>query len=178
MANSDLMDYFKFDDSDLAANRLGSLSARQRAVLDKDSGWIKRWSGITGGAFLLLALALLAWGTRDVLVAQSPDLSYWVWVAVAGFLAYWFLRRWRSTIYDMSIKKIEGPIAIRSSRTSQGGAISYELHVGSEEFEDFYVDEVLKDCMSNGDIYDVYYVRNSSGMNFIQSVELVSKKDA
>ncbi len=78
MANSDLMDYFKFDDSDLAANRLGSLSSRQRAVLEKDSGWIKRWSGITGGAFLLLALALLAWGTRNVFVAQSPDLSYWV----------------------------------------------------------------------------------------------------
>ncbi len=173
MADQRLMDYFRFEESDLAENRQGRLSAKQRAEVEKDSGWIKRWSGITGAAFLLLTVGLLAWGVRDQLLAQAPELSYWVWVVVAGFLAYWFVSRWRSTIYDMTIKKIEGPIAIRSERSSAGGTIYYELHVGKEQFD---VDEVLKDCMSNGDVYDVYYVKNSSGMNFIQSAELVSKE--
>ncbi len=173
MAEQQLMEYFKFDEADLAANRQGRLSPGQRQRLERDTGSMRRWSGVTGGVLALIALSLAAWTVQGYLTKHQFALDSVLWMVVAALAAYFFLGRWRSAGYDCSVQKAEGPISFRSERTSQGGTIYYELRVAGQEFD---VDGEVQDAMAKGDVYAVYYVKNSSGNLFVMSVDSVSKK--
>ncbi len=172
MAERQLMEYFGFDEADLAANRQGQLSPGQWQSLERDQGSMRRWSGVLGGVLTLIVLGLAAWIIRAYLATHELAFDSVLWMIIAALTAYYFLRRWRSAGYDYAVQKAEGPVSFRSERTSQGGTVYHALHVGGQEFD---VDAELEDAMAKGDVYAVYYVKNSSNNLFVMSVDLISK---
>jgi hypothetical protein len=188
MADDQLMQYFKFNETDLVANRNGFLSEAQAKKLNsRQTGAIQEKRLAVMIAFPL-GLLLLGWmgflifkdlrpngvfGTNDVVTILLQG-SCGALLLLAS--AYIFkLSRIRQKYL---LKKVEGPInIIKGSHILDGHSyVDYELHIGGEKFK---VVSDLGDRMMQGDTYAVYCsVGSVSALREILSVELISKANS
>lgn len=182
MHDQRLMDYFKFDESDLEANRAGDFSDAQKDKIRTDQAGAYNRTIWTFAWAVPLAVGLLGWmalllfqghvnGSNGGLVV---NLGIWGFIALLVAL---FALRGVLTKHRFRLAKVQGPIKIvrevvhgRHRHTS----VYHELHVGGEEFS---VDESLADVMQQGDEYTVYYDLDNDSTGSILSVELISKSN-
>ena len=188
MQDQKLMDYFKFDEDDLAANRLGSFTDKQKARLAREGKSDRTKHYIGAGCLLIVTIFLVLVAVALAFFARPP-LKGWdkIWIAVFGFLALWpfffMISNLQSAFakFQVKLQKVEGPVnIIKAERTSTDTDLdgmshtshyfAYELHIRGEEFD---VDEDLADVMMQGDTYAIYYSEGSEGD--ILSAELISK---
>jgi hypothetical protein len=163
MENQKLRQYFKFDESDLQANRNGKISAAQQSRIKSDFGWGRI-------LVLVLGLAVLA-GTSmplisDMRSSQTTTPTMWVFAAASLLIGLgidgWLLRRVMIK-EEYKLGKVEGRVNIVT--TGGNHTTYYELHVGGQEFD---VDEGITDVMDQGDACILYYIKE---YNDILSVE-------
>ena len=176
MAENQLMKYFGFDETDLAANQRGELSQKQRSKLEGEVRSSKLWFAVLGGALLLAAIGLAAKIFQGVAAAAPLELGQIIPTLAAGVLSFFFLRKTFETVYDYKAKKVEGMVKIQADKAStRDGEIPYELRV---EDKIFNVSGEIKGLMPKGNRYAIYYIEDlhSSANNSILSVEWITQK--
>lgn len=178
MTNIELMKYFDFDESDLSANRNGSLSPKQNARLLKSDQSSRKLFLIIGliSAALVFLPSIILW-----LVGKLFSVGWYslIWIIPCGFLAFFLLRAGlKSTTY--TLKSVEGEIEItKGGSYNEPSEIYYELQVGDKKFG---ISERLASRMKkeNGSVYTVYYYWGSDTVetdlmdSYIMSLERVS----
>lgn len=187
MTDQKLMDYFKFDEADLQANRSGQFTEAQKKYLSTESKYDKGANLIAGIFLLLVALAGLAFGVATVItnpnVATRLQFGLTCGCGLPLIFVVLSLRPFSRAFakFQVQLQKAEGPISIvkaerTSTSTRSDGTSStshyfvYELHVDTASFD---VTPELADIMMQGDVYALYYSQGSERV--ILSVELVSK---
>ncbi len=188
MDDQKLKDIFKFDESDLQANRNGYLSEKQKNNILKRRTDFKN-NGIKYAlVVIVIGLGIIAIDWAISAVRNAPHLDSGAFIAAGicfllGFLMLLLTLTSESGNTDISkdaVKKAEGPInIIKAERTRTSGGkestsstehyFAYELHIGDKEFD---VDESLANVMMQKDEYAVYY-DDFNGK--ILSAEFVSK---
>jgi hypothetical protein len=185
MADDQLMQYFKFNESDLYANRNGYLSEAQTKKLNsRQTGAIQEKRLAVMIAFPL-GLVLLGWMGFSIFKDLRPGgvfgtndvVSILLQGSCGGLLllASAYIFKISRIKQKYLLKKVEGPInIIKGSHVLDGHSyIDYELHVGGEKFK---VVSDLGDRMIQGDTYAIYYsVGSVSNLREILSVEFISK---
>ena len=169
MANSELMHYFDFDNTDLEANRNGQLSQRQRLGLERQRNQFKAATRVVGiviaiGSLLILAV-IIALGLLD----HSPFLEIVIpllFVAPLGFAA--FLISGRFNVAPFAVKRLEGPVHLGVSNQPGRRGVRYRRFALQVDGHAFAVDPELSKVIQNGDRYRVYY---ASDWEDILSVE-------
>ena len=201
MAASTLQELWGFDDTDLASNRQGKLSEKQRTFLTSEHKTQSRVFLGVGGLILVLFcfLPVLMFGVRGVLpLLISGDLASLMeplssfgsgsvgpgFVAVfalpiGAVLGIYLLRANRKA--EIGVKRAEGPArytwGTKRVRTPTQSVRKYEdvrvlhLNLGDKKFE---VKEALQDRIREGETWTVYYT--SDPFNFL-SAEVVSKTE-
>ena len=190
----DLAAYWEFSETDLAANRNGQLTEKQKTFLSGEHKTQKNVFLGVGGAVILLFICvpLLVLGTRLVLPAiLSGDSSITdllpaglgvgvmisVIVIVLAVVAIYVLRAGKKA--DIEVKQARGIAAYswgtKRVRTPGNRTRSYEdvrvLHLSMEDRR-FEVKEELKQIIREGEEWKVYYT--SYPFRFL-SGEMVSK---
>jgi len=168
-----LMDYFKFDEADLQANRNGQFSTKQAAALSEDGKEDKKYAligGITGLVVVVFGIGAIVAGLLfpKLLIGAfiGPFVVFFFGIlAVKGF-------RGAFTKFQIKLQKAEGLVNIVKERrmVDDRHYYVYEMHIGDETFE---VDSDLASIMLQGDVYAVYSVEGSE--DEILSAELISK---
>ena len=181
MTAKELMKYFEFGESDLNANRNGSLSPKQNAQLlqrDKSARKLFLIIGLVS-AILVLLPTLILW-----LIDKLNSVGWYslLWIIPGELLAFFFIRAGlKSTTY--TLRKAEGEIEITKGGSYNDPAeIYYELHVGGKQFG---ISPELASRMKkeNGEIYAVYYYWGSDTVetdlmdSYIMSLEKLSRGD-
>lgn len=184
MTKMELMEFWKFDDTDLSANRLGQLTEKQKTYL---TGEHKSQSRVFFGVGAVVAIAfcclpILLIGSRVILpMALRGDLAdiqemipfaatggigivavVSVLVPLAAILAIYFARGSKKA--NISVKSIEGTVkyiwGTKRVRTPGSSVRSYEdvrvlhLTLGDKKFE---VKEQLQELIREGENWVVYY---------------------
>ena len=177
MRDQVLEDYFKFDESDLAANRTGKFSEKQKQKLEEELN-----KSISNGmriAIISIVLAVIFLALSVLLAVLSISITpLWGWIIGTGILmlicgAIGILALRRASIrkkisknLSEDITKVEGPISIEHARSSE----DCFLYIGKEEFD---ITEKITTHMKDGDTYAIYY---EIGDRTILSVELISPR--
>ncbi len=190
MSDLQLRDFFEFDEGDLAANRAGKLSAKQKAALEEsEKGADKIFIG-AGVLFITVGLIITYVIIRDVvakslpgIVLNSSDILTLILgsslpLGLFGFFAYGAIKLGTSKL-DNSVQNVEGKVNFvkvekRINNPSNSShpyrtEEQYELRVGKIAFEN--VDEELLNIIEEGDIYAFYYTKDTKE---ILSCEFVS----
>jgi hypothetical protein len=185
MDNVDLLqNYFHFDDSDLFANQTGYLTPRQQSRLVDDDKFEKRLFLIIG--LILLFVAILPGIIIGISLILCISNNCWpvsaryffsgmvvIWTPIWGYFGIRIIRSAFSNRKPFSLQKVEGPINIvRTESTNpqtHQTVEDHELHIGNEEFE---CDSELANIMMQGDIYTIYYIKESKK---IMSAEMSAK---
>lgn len=184
MSEMELRDFFKFDEADLSANRLGRLSERQLATIQKDSRKAKRY-GIGIGMGLILLAAAISYGIYNQVGQGGTTLSdviggiitVVIIFGVFALISFWvaFMK------LDLTLASAEGKVDFvkveKTERTKSATGSThtrtvqvYELRVGGVNFHN--VPEKLLNLMEEGDFYAVYFLKVS---DHILSLERISK---
>lgn len=155
MRDQTLMDYFNFDESDLQANRSGSLSQKQIARLVQSDKPARRVFLIIGlvSAILVVLPTLILW-----LMGRLNSVGWYslLWMIPSSLLGFVFVRAGLKSV-SYTLQKVEGEIEIiRGGSCHDPAGIYYELHIGDKRFG---IGEKLASCMKkeNGEIYMVFY---------------------
>lgn len=193
MEDQALRDYFKFDEADLAANRNGSLTEKQKIRLVKERKSSKRYClgvGIGWGliciaiasifpiTYIPMGLASLQKHNIGAATGSFIAAAVWalVWVGVGLALIVMGIKSGTEDRSKVLLKKATGPInLVAIERTGEHGFSStdHELHMGKLEFD---VDEAVAGFMMQGDLYAIYYVEDTDGSEQeIMSLEHLSK---
>ena len=163
-----LMDYFKFDQADLEANRAGQFSEKQRARIFKEDTSDRSGSRIFGG--VLLFIGAIGFCGALFAIINDPDwgfrigfgLSFGVlWPLIWGGLG-WMIMMNSFSKHEFILASVQGPANIvRGERTGSDHTthIYHELHIGGQEFN---VEANLADVMMQGNQYILYYIKDSS----------------
>ncbi len=191
MSDQQLMNYFKFDESDLQANRNGQFTEKQRTHMIKDS----KSNGILDnlGAYIFIFIALIGVAVALVSVLTGIQSSNFlpmlpfvlgfgcIWPLVWGSFGVRGLLASNSSKYQFSLARVQGYANIESRQTygSNGNPdiIVYTLHIGGKNFK---VDKSLTEVMMQGAEYIVYYYIKDNltaliSTKNILSAELISK---
>jgi hypothetical protein len=182
-----LFGYFKFKESDLAANRLGVFSDKQKRELRVDKKDSKRSSILVGLLFigiglvilfLLIGLPLLQGARLDWVEVSNLLSSILVPVAFLGIGIYSLYGGLKTStdILEHSIGSVTGPVRIVEAeratyRSPYRRRILYELRIGAKEFNAY---PELPDAMTQGHVYTIYF---DNADDEILSVEWVSKSE-
>jgi hypothetical protein len=182
MQDQKLKDYFKFDETDLQANRSGQFTEKQMAFLRDDNKYDRLFGLIGGIIMLMIAAGGIYFSLNGFIQAhdtQSKLMAVLLAVACLAICVVFGLRGFRAAFSKFQVKlmKAEGPVNIvkeqRSSTRSDGTTsytTVYEMHVGAGTFQ---VNSGLAGIMLQGDVYALYYTQGSE--NEILSAELISK---
>jgi hypothetical protein len=182
MQDQKLMEYFKFDEADVEANRNGQFTDKQKAVLieeNKNDNILR----VIGGIVLLVIIAVVIYVCVSVFF-QSTNMTgkfdtVFIGLIVVLMLGLFAVRTFRHAFakFQVKLQRVEGPVNIvkeeRSSTRTDGTTSHYyvyEMHVGDGTFQ---VNSDLAGIMMQGDTYAVYYTQGSE--NDILSAELISK---
>lgn len=192
MSDHELSKYFEFDVSDLSANRVGKLSAKQKSKLENaEEGANKIFIG-AGIVFILIGVGMSFAFTRETILKlfSGGNLTLDDLLAMVlggglplltwGFFGFGSFKLARSK-FDNSVQTIKGKVNFvkvekQESYSSTSGTTSYrtvqqyELRVGKVNFED--VDEELLNIIEEGDTYTFYYTKDTKD---ILSCEFVAK---
>ena len=181
-----LRKYFDFDEADLFANRNDALTPKQQTRLAEEE---KLWGKISLiGGLILLSVAILPSIMIGLAVAPciSNMCSEWpsslrlflismvlIWMPIWGYYGIRVTRNALSTHNSSLLQKVEGSINIVKVESyninTHAQKEDYELHVGGEEFD---CDSELADIMMQGDIYAIYYIKDTKE---IMSAEMLAK---
>ena len=152
MDDQALRDYFAFDEVDLAANRKGEFSEKQKQKIaqeyqDNTNAGLKTGLPTAVLAFILLLVNILFFKKLG-----SDAIATIVFMLVCGGLGFAGLRSaYKTRKIDFSkfgIEKVSGPVRIEFG--NDGDCFVY---IGNERFE---VDEELAGSMKQGAIYTFY----------------------
>ncbi len=153
-----LMDALDFEAADLAANRAGELSPRQRLRLTNRRR-LQGWLLMLGVTMTLIALVLV------LRVRLGGALVFWV----AGSVTLWALGfgpaqtlfRWLG--YDRDVK--QGVVRAAEGRLSlsvrQGRRASQTLTIGGQSWELSPLQRVIIQAFEHGAAYRLYYAAGS-----------------
>ena len=163
MDDQDLKKYFNFDEADLYANRNGTFTQKQTQRLAQDRKSGVKFIRIVGWALLFVAALpiVILWLVGAFTVMGWMSLLWGVWPLIWGFLAF---KAFRSSFVTptSTLATAEGPINIvkddRYNASTKRYHEEHELHIGGGEFD---VDAELADIMMQGDIYAVYYIKET-----------------
>jgi hypothetical protein len=169
--DAELGKYFDFDEADLNANRLGSLTPRQQARDKKDTRSTKRVLRIAGFGFLAFAIF-----PAIVLLLEKSAWRLWLiwslWLVTWIFLAIILLRMsWVDTTVD-TLKTVEGRVKPIQEEKEDGHGHKFSNYywiIGGIKFDAADADKV--ELLEQGATYRVYYLDLSKQ---ILSVERVS----
>ena len=179
MQKKNLMDYFNFDEGDLNANRNGSLTERQktRLIAELKSAQLKKtlWAYFL---FLMAAVGL----ALGIGIWFMPDISLWariimtiaIFIMWSAWLAVLGMSLLPSASYlELELAKETGRVNIVKvqsyNNTSHTTNTRYDLYIGEDRR--FVMDSRIGNVLVQGDVYTVYYVKNSRK---IVSAEFVS----
>lgn len=158
---------FKFEVTDLAANRRGELTARQEQQLHdfRESMLRNHWQS---GLFITV---LLAAGTGIAFLAGNRELAtlgLWVTPMLAAVFALSWLTTRFSTRHLLigAIRVAEGAVELTTGRTRT--ATLYGVKLGQKQF---FVSKAQYEAFQQGQTYRLYYVDGVP--YFILSVELL-----
>jgi hypothetical protein len=167
MSNPQLMDYFKFDQTDLEANRNGRFTEKQRQRLVQEDKSNRTWSRV-GGLGLLLIAAIGFFGAVFAVIMDDDwgfrigfGLGFGcIWPLIWGGLGYALISS-SFAKHQFVLARVQGRVNI--IRTESHGSdhtthINYELHIGGQEFN---VQSSLADVLMQGDEYILYYIADS-----------------
>jgi hypothetical protein len=192
MSDRELQQFFKFDESDLHANRMGRFSAKQeKRIQEIDKSTSKTFRNIGIGLILLnllivTGMILNAMGSGfSFSTASRQDIVQLIVAAaiptvIIGFFV-WVMFWLASSKLDYSFQTVEGDVNFvkverRESYKTASGSTSYrtvqkyELRVGRVKFED--VNEELLNLIKEGDVYAFYYTKDTKD---ILSCEFIRK---
>ncbi len=167
MSDQALEKYFGFDEADLAANRSGSLTEKQKMKLVQDNKSSKRFGlgcGIVSALFLFaiasifpivfIPQGLASLHEHDIGGATGSFIAAAVWALVWGGIGIvaivWGIQSGTKDRSKVLLKKAAGPInLVGIERTGEHGHtyIDHELHIGQMEFD---VDEDVAGFMMQG----------------------------
>ena len=195
----DLKTFWKFDDADLAANRNGQLSEKQKTFL---AGEHKTQRGVflgIGGAILLIfcCLPVVLFGARGLLpmlISGFPSdpsemipliamggfgLVFFVIIGVIVVAIVGFLVLRASKKADIAVKRAEGKVTYawgtKRVRTPGSSVRRYEdirvLHINLSD-KKFEVKEELQEMIREGEEWAIYYT--SDPFKFL-SGEMIAK---
>jgi hypothetical protein len=168
MDNQPLQDYFDFEESDLAANRNGEFSAKQRQRIASEYK-----ENANDGLRLGLPTAALAFILLIVNIfffkRLGPDAtSTIIFMLICAGLGFYGLRNAYNTrkidFAKFPVEKVTGPV-----RIEQGNSANSFIHIGEQQFE---IDQQLARSMKEGDTYTFYINGRDGG---VLSVEGISK---
>lgn len=173
-----LQEYFKFDASDLSANRNGQFTEKQKARLAVEDKSSRKWSLVGGLGLLFIAAigvagAIAGWiGDSDCGFRIGFGIGFGcIWPLIWGGLGWAILSNSFSK-HEFKLARVQGRVNIvrreSYSSSSHTTSIYHELHIGGQEFS---IEEDLADVMMQGDEYILYYIQDSDE---IMSAELVS----
>ncbi|HPH94865.1 MAG TPA: hypothetical protein PKW33_01465 [Anaerolineaceae bacterium] len=184
MEDERLMALFKFDESDLMANRYGRLSPKQLAAAQDLDRFGSRFAFGLGTVFGIIALIPLCIALINFLpciqtLCEDLDLAFkiflgvfvLIWTPIWGGLAIRIFINNSTYRQDFSVKSVEGEVnivAVESRNTSTHSLHThYELRIGGMTFD---VTGDLANIILQGDRYVVYYLPQ---LNQIQSMEKI-----
>jgi len=155
-----LMEAIGFTEEDLAANREGYFTKRQRTRLSaKQSSWIIL-AFLIAVVGLFLAMFAVVDGVRtDATTARTVGLIFADLVVVAGLLSYIWLnwRRYNTDLRDTELRTVEGRVLLDVSHQGNSGNY-YTVHV---EDINFSINKPIFLAFKNGDPYHIYYAPHS-----------------
>lgn len=174
-----LLEYFKFTQDDLYANRNGRFTDKQMAhVIARDKS--ARSSGRGWGIFLM-AIGLMGLGIAIAAGIANNDWGFRIgfrvgfgviWPVVWGGIGYMMMAD-SFTKHEFKLARVQGRANIirneSYSSSSHTTSVSYELHLGGHEFT---VEDAAADVFFQGDEYIIYYVDSTDE---IMSVEHVAR---
>ncbi len=175
MIDTQLMDYFKFDQNDLYANQNGQFTDKQKARLIQEDKSSRTWSRIGGGGLMLIGLV----GLLGAIFAVSADPDWGfrigfglgfgcIWPLVWGGIGFGLLKSSFGK-HDFKLARVQGNANIvrgeSYSSSSHTTSVYYELHIGGQEFS---VEDDTANVITQGEEYIIYYV---DGTDEILSVE-------
>jgi hypothetical protein len=173
MTNQTLQSYFKFDDSDLEANRRGQFSEKQKARLSalNKKERVLRW---------VLGIILIGITVVDVVVAPTywhdstfPTMTFPIGL-LAGVIGILVLRTTKNADRKYRLKKIQGKVAYTryKPRTVKGKQYNnLIIHFDNSRFD---VAEDTPTILKEGADYVVYTYALQGYTNII-SAELISE---
>ena len=146
-----LRSFFKFDEADLAANRAGKYSERQRAAFKQDAGYYKKLALVVGVVSIGLAIGTAAVGVvmaaSDVVALIGLGIVVLL-LAVLAAVCFRSVLRPTGDISDARIKRIEGP-----AKVNYGEHSDVYLRVKGQSWE---IDDTVASSIKEGDLYAMY----------------------
>jgi len=184
MSDHELRRFFKFDESDLSANRMGRLSEKQSKTIREGSEKVKRY-GVGIGIGLILLATAISYGLYTQ-VGQAgttlADVIGGIITVALIFGVFALISFWVAFVkIDLTLAQVEGKVNFvkveKTERTKSASGSThtrtvqvYEMRVGDVNFHN--VPETLLNLIEEGDTYAVYYLKES---NHILSLEFISK---
>lgn len=163
-----LRKYFKFTEADLAANRNGNLSEKQKDRIRKEAGSLRKWVLIIG--IILLGIAVYGvFGFNINFFGIFPAL---IWGLVWGIPGVLLTVLGISSTPQFELLSVRGPAKFERGTTSRRdyrSSVYYDLHINEQEFDgdgDHFPKTMIEDAE-----YIVYYTK---GAQQIVSAELIS----
>jgi hypothetical protein len=159
MDDSKLRQYFKFDETDLQANRTGQLSEKQKARLDAEAQYNNKWNRIGGLGFLLItALGLIGLMAVSHGFNRAALLGFgFFWLATWGGLA---LRLFRLTSVgrEINLANVHGQAKVVETKhynvNTKKHTTRHELQIGGKRFSAI---TLLAEIMP-GSSYTIYFI--------------------
>jgi|SRR5271157_2520837 len=164
MQDQKLMDYLKFDEVDLQANRNGLVTEKQKARMVKDAK-----SGITDNlfAYLFLFIGLIGFVIAVVTGISVPDWTFrisfglgfgCIWPLAWGGIGVRSLLNSSSSKHQFTVARIQGAVNIDSRQTydlnNRPDIVVHTLRIGGKSF---HAEPGLAEAMTLGAQYIIYY---------------------
>ncbi len=178
MSDLQLQKHFNFEESDLYANRNGSLSKRQAEKRLTDAKNAR--PGKFGCGFFLLLVASVfpisfglmlteEWGNWGAILPVGCVTLIWViawgWMGVGSI---------KGALLPpvMQLASVSGPVNIvgverRTSGNNARTYTAYELRVGDRKFD---VPSIMANTIAQGDAYAIYYIQGTEEILSLEQV--------
>jgi hypothetical protein len=153
-----LQDFFDFDESDLAANRNGEFSAKQKQKIASEYQDIANDGLRLGVPTAALSVILLVVNIIFFKKLGSDATTTVAFMLIcAGLGTYGLRNAYNARKIDFSkfpVEKVTGPLRIDHANPADGF-----IHVGEQQFE---IDQNLASSMKEGDTY-TFYINSRDG---------------
>lgn len=162
-----LMEAFNFDEEDLAANRAGSLSTKQKEQMRKNEvfgNWVVAVVGLLSAVGAVLLLLPLVRAGR----VPSDKITNLVFGVILVFVTFWMLRGLFTKSGSNEVCSVRGKARLVKSVSRSGNVsdaesdrtnvVKHELVVEGEAF--FITPDVFNTVLHEGETYAVYFTEN------------------